>query len=247
MLSFAVTADNVSINVYLKLKPDNQVDKLINEFNQFLEQHHILSRYQIKPYLNQHPLHITLYMTNYKAQQIPLIIKQAKALASQYHPITLLTSEFIANNSGYVMLPVAQEVRIQKLSNQALHALASLRDKNALIPDWAAQDKGRQLVFSQYGSPNVLNYFNPHFSVFTAENLDKEERTQLYAQLQQLIRQFAQSHSTQVKANAYSIGVGIADAQGQIVKELNAFDLAQTELPSSSAKRRTSRIWHRAI
>lgn len=231
MLSVAVAADNVSINVYLKLKPDNQVDKLIKEFNQFLEQHHLLSMYQIKPYLNKHPLHVTLYMTNYKVQQIPLIIKQTKALASRYQAITLLTSEFIANDSGYVMLPVAQE-RLQELSNQALHALASLRDKKAQIPAWAAQDKGRQLVFSQYGSPNVLAYFNPHFSVFAADHLDTKESAHLYEQLQQLIRQFTQSHSTPATANAYSIGVGIADAQGQIVKELNAFDLA----PSSKVQ-----------
>ena len=227
MLSFAVAADNVSINVYLKLQPDNQVDKLIKEFNQFLEQHHLLSMYQIKPYLNKHPLHVTLYMTNYKVQQIPLIIKQAKTLASQYQPITLLTSEFIANNSGYVMLPVAQELGLQELSNQALHALAGLRDKTTQIPAWAAQDKGRQLVFRQYGSPNVLAYFNPHFSVLAAEHLDTKESVHLYEQLQQLIHQFAQSHSTQARANAYSIGVGIADAQGQIVKELKAFDLVK--------------------
>ncbi|EHL29321.1 hypothetical protein LDG_8756 [Legionella drancourtii LLAP12] len=217
-------ASNQSINVYLKLKPDNQVSELIKEFNQFLEQQKIFTEYQITPYIDKHPLHVTLYMANYQETQIPQIIKHTEALAKQQKQVSLLTSRFIPSG-GYVMLSVTNDPQIQGLSNKALNALSSLRNKKALIPAWAAQDIDRQLIFTQYGSPNVLNYFNPHFSVFAAEHLHPDDNARLQKQLQLLVSQFAKNHQTQVRTNAYAIGVGIADSQGQIVKELKSFSL----------------------
>jgi len=55
-----VTAKSLSINVYLKLKPENHIKALIKELNQYLAQQGLFAAYQITPYLQQHPLHITL-------------------------------------------------------------------------------------------------------------------------------------------------------------------------------------------
>jgi hypothetical protein len=154
-----------------------------------------------------------------------MIIKQAETLAKQEKPVSLLTSQFIPSGGGYVMLSITNDSQIQGLSNKALHALSPLRDKKALIPTWAAQDVERKMIFNQYGSPAVLNYFNPHFSVLAAENLREDECARLHRELQQLIHKFAKSHQTQVRVSANAIGVGIANSQGQIVKELKSFTL----------------------
>lgn len=217
-------ANNQSINVYLKIKQDSQVSELIKEFNKFLEQQQIFTDYQITPYLQNHQLHVTLYLADYQETQIPMIIKQTEALAKQQKQVSILTSRFIPKG-GYVMLSVTNDPQIQDLSNKALHALSPLRNKKAPIPTWAAQDIGRQLIFQQYGSPNVLNYFNPHFSVFTAENLRPDDSARLHQQLQQLISLFVKNHQTQIRVSAIAIGVGIANSQGQIVKELKSFAL----------------------
>jgi hypothetical protein len=165
-----------------------------------------------------------LYLASYQEKQIPQIIKQAQGLAKQQKQVSLLTSRFIPSG-GYVMLSVTNDPEIQGLSNKALNILSPLRNKKALIPAWAAQDIDRQLIFTQYGSPNVLNYFNPHFSVFSTAHLHPDESAQLQKQLQQLVLQFAKNHQTQVRVSAYAIGIGIADSQGQIVKELKSFPL----------------------
>ncbi|KTC91690.1 2'-5' RNA ligase family protein [Fluoribacter dumoffii] len=218
-------AKSLSINVYLKLKPENHVNNLIKEFNQYLAQQGLLTIFQIKPYLPHHPLHITLYLTDYNSQQIPAIIKKAQALAKQQKPIVFSTGKFVPSQSGYVMLTVAHNKTIQELSNKTLYELAHLHDPQATIPAWAVHDSGRQALFHQYGSPSVLNYFKPHFSIFFAEHLNKKQSTLLYQQLQKLIYQFTQSHKTQVTGYGTAIGVGLADAQGQIIKELAIFSL----------------------
>ncbi len=207
------TAGRLSINVYLKLKPKNPIETLIQDFNQFLETNQVI----ITPYLQSHPLHLTLYLADYQQKQIPRIIKKMAEIAKKNQPLLLTTDEFIANESGYVMLSVKNERRLQQLSNMVLFSLAELRDKNAVIPAWAAQNKARQTLFKRYGSPNVLNYFKPHFSIFTAEGLS--------VKLQLLIAQFIKQHEKPVQASAYAIGIGVANEQGQIVRELGTISL----------------------
>lgn len=180
--------------------------------------------YQIMPYIDNHPLHVTLYMASYSKDQVPKVIKEAQTLAKKEKPVSLLTTQFIPSG-GYVMLSVTNDSQIQALSNKALMALAPLRDKKALLPTWAARDIGRRMIFNQYGSPAVLNYFNPHFSVFAADNLKEDDAEHLHQQLQQLIAKFAKNHQTQIRVSAFEIGVGIANPQGQIVKELKTFSL----------------------
>lgn len=219
-------ASNPMINVYLKLKPDNQVNSLIKEYNEFLAEKDIFSTYKIIPYIDQYPLHITLYMTSYPPKQTPLIIKEASSLAKKHKQLTLLTTKFIPNNRGYVMLSVTNDPQIQALSNTTLKALVNLRDKKASIPSWAAQDMGRKLIFNEYGSPSVLNYFNPHFSILTADHLSHYDSVEFCAQLQQLTSQFNSTHNTHVRIIADAIGVGIANEKGQIIQELSSFDLS---------------------
>jgi hypothetical protein len=149
-------------------------------------------------------------------------MKQTLTLTKQQRRIPISTLQFIASDNNYVMLSVKRSEQLQQLSNKTFSALASLRDKNAPIPAWAAKDPRRVKLFNQYGSPNVLNYFNPHVSIFDRD----QQNTQLYKQLQQLIAQFSKTHQVKINATADAIGIGIADAQGQIVKELALFELA---------------------
>ena len=221
LITHASCARSLSINVYLKLKPTNQVSSLITDFNHFLQQKKILSQYHIHPFINTHPLHITLYLTTYEEKYIPEIMKQTQTLAKQQKKIPIATGQFVSSENGYVMLSVGRSEQLQQLSDRTVNILTSLHDKKALIPAWAAQNPQRSNMFYRYGSPGVMNYFNPHFSIFDRE----KQNAQLEEQLKRLITQFSSRHSTQVKAMTYSIGVGIADAQGQIVKELAEFEL----------------------
>ncbi|CEG58849.1 2'-5' RNA ligase family protein [Legionella fallonii] len=225
-MSITARAISLPINVYLKLTPNNQVIPLIEHFNQFLQQKKLLSTYHVKPFILTHPLHITLYLATYEETQISAVIKQTQDLAQKQKNISIATERFHASTSGYVMLALEQNERLQQLSNKTLSQLAELRDQHASTPDWASKDRKRQELFKQWGSPSVMSYYQPHFSVFDPEHLSPKQRATLYQKLQLLIGQFSKVHDVKVKATAYAIGVGIADAQGQIIKELDSFPLS---------------------
>ncbi len=190
-----------------------------------MQQNKLTSTYHIKPFIMAHPLHITLYLAMYEKGQISKIIKQTQSLAKAQKKIAIETERFHANPSGYVMLSVKQSNALKQLSNQALSHLAKLRDQDAPIPRWAEKDRERQELFKQWGSPSVMDYYQPHFSIFDPEHLNQLQRSALYQKLQFFIKQFSNTQQINVKATAYAIGVGIADNQGQIVKELASFSL----------------------
>ncbi|MFI4962611.1 MAG: hypothetical protein ACHP6H_01995 [Legionellales bacterium] len=222
-------ASSVSINVYLKLKPKNQIAQLITEFTQFLEQKGVLNQYQISPFISHYPLHITLYLTDYESKQIPKIMEQVQTIAKLQKPLWVSSSEFSLKNKAYLMLSVNRTGELDTLSKTTLAALVELRDKNAAIPVWASADKDRQELFKQYGSPNVLDFFNPHFSVLGPVNLDPQSTAALTNTLQHFIKVFSTKQQTGSLAKAYALGVGLADAQGQIVKELSVFPFHYTK------------------
>jgi hypothetical protein len=219
--------ESLSINVYLKLKPNNQVAVLIKNFNDFLNHQGILTHYSLNPFIDSQPLHITLYLAEYDTTHVPKIIEQVKLISRQHEQIQITTQELNPNPSGYLMLTVNRSKELLKLSGVMLKNLAFLRDKTASIPSWAANNKEQLALFNRYGSPGVLQFYNPHFSIFDPQKLNPRQRLALYKLLQHSIKVYEQSHKIQVQASAFALGVGIADAQGQITKELASFKLIQ--------------------
>lgn len=210
--------------MYLKLTPNNAIHTLIKRFTTYLDKQGILTQYQLKPYLDTYPLHITLYLAEYRPQKIPLIIQRVKDFAKHAKKSEIHSAHFIANSTGYLMLTLKSSHSLQQLSYHCMHLLFDLRDKGATIPNWAAKDAERQALFEQFGSPNVLRFFNPHFSVLDSPQLSPVQEKRLYEQLQTLIAHFEKKHHP-VSATTYAIGVGIADAHGQINKELIELEL----------------------
>lgn len=225
LLSPSLCAKELFINVYLKLNSTNQIAPLINHFNQFLAEHHLIQDYKIKPFLNERPLHITLYLSHYKENKTSELIKRVKNLAQQERTLKIQTALLQTSPSAYVMLTVKESAELQELSNKAVQRLANLHAPNAEIPSWAAQDVKRASLFKQYGSPSVFELFNPHFSIMDPKHLNQKQQKDLVAQLQQLLPQFMQMNKRAKTAKAVALGVGIADNQGQIIKELASFAL----------------------
>lgn len=215
----------VFINVYLKLQPENQVLELVTKFTSFLEERQILNTYQVKPFINQHPLHLTLYLAHYSESQLPVIIQHIQLIAKHQKPIPLQTETIQVTPSGYTLLMVKNNKALQSLSEQVVLNLMPLRDRQAKIPSWAKNDSKKVASFLKYGSPNVFRHFSPHFSLFAQENLSQYESKQLNKRLRKLVQKFNSTNKTKVTARAYVIAIGLADLQGQILKEFKTFTL----------------------
>jgi hypothetical protein len=222
-----VLAKTEFINVYLKLNSTNEVKPLVASFNHFLEQKKILKNYHITPFLNAHPLHVTLYLTHYKTQYTQELIHRIKKLAPQVHPISFKTTNFIAFKNAYVMLAVKNNNSLHQLSNEVVLLLNNLHDTKMPIPQWAARDSTRQDLFKHYGSPGVFSLYNPHFSIIEPMHITSEQQKTLATQLKILIHEYEEKNNTKKTAKAFALAVGIADHQGQITKELAAFPLTE--------------------
>lgn len=213
------------MNVYLKLAPDNAVTKLTSQFHFFLKTQRILAQYHLTPFIKKHPLHITLYLTDYDKAQLATISKRISAIAQHTSPIIIKTDKLEATSSMYTLLSVINSKALQQLSNEVLLTLMPLRDRQTKIPAWAKPDKNRREAFARFGSPNVLENFSPHFSLLAATHLNKKEALQLQTILTDLIKNFSKIQSVKVTAKTTAIGIGITNSQGQITKELFAFPL----------------------
>lgn len=226
LFSTVLWAKSEFINVYIKLKPSNEITPLVLAFNQFLTQQQLTQKYQIKSFLQSHPLHLTLYLTHYQPEAIPKVLRRVKHIAQQTPPVCFTTGSFVVDKRAYVMLAVKNNQALQQLSNTVVNTLQGLRDKQAIIPAWAAHDQARVRLFKHYGSPGVFTLFAPHFSILWPSHLSVEQQKMLAQRLKTGIHQFISQQNSQRIAYAAALAVGIADQQGQIVKELAAFPLA---------------------
>lgn len=216
-------AQSKSINVYLKFKPQSAVVSLVEKFNQHLEQGDIYASYGMSPFLKDYSLHLTLFLSQYDAKHTKTILRQMASLAKKTEPVEITTKAFVVNAQGYVMLSVMRSKVLHRLSNQVVFKISYLHDSNAKIPAWAADDPQRNALFNEFGSPGILGLFNPHFSIIEPKKLSANP--ELQKELERLINTFSLHHSTQITGKAYAIGVGLANKQGQIIKELAEFKI----------------------
>lgn len=207
----------------MKFKAQGPVVSLIQQFNQYLEQNQICTAYGLTPFLKDYPLHLTLFLSQYDSKHKKTILRQMASLAKKTNPLEIKTKAFVVNAEGYVMLTVRPDKALRRLSNQVVFKISFLHDSNAKIPAWAAHDPQRKALFKEFGSPGILGLYNPHFSIIEPNELSA--KPELQKELERLINTFSLQHSTQITDRAYAIGVGLANKQGQIIKELAEFKI----------------------
>ncbi len=224
--SWASANTSPLINIYLKLSPRNDVQNYGNQFKKILTHDKELADYNLKPIFDNHPLHITLYLTQYSLKNTKHLINYIKKLSQQFHAFTIKAQYLTATPSGYVMLQIKPQPYLQHLSDTVVRSVNHLRDPLANVPCWAAHNPQKISSFKQYGSPNVFTNYAPHFT-FLAPNktYSVQEENQLNQRLINSIAQFNQKHPTAIEATVSAVAIGIADEQGQIIQELASFTL----------------------
>ncbi|CEK12010.1 2'-5' RNA ligase family protein [Legionella hackeliae] len=220
---FAAQTHSESVNIYLKFAPDNAALELIQKFNAYLCEKNIFSQYRFTPFLAKHPVHVTLYLTNYDSRYVTRLRQQIQDIARKTKPVRMQTKTIEMSSGMYTMLFIANNKHLQELSNQVVLHLMKYRDKRTPLPSWV-HDNDKKLSFLRFGSPNVFENFSPHMSIFAVNHLTTTDMTRLRTSLTPLINNFNKSQQ-RVTIRAIAIGIGLADAQGQIVKELYSFPL----------------------
>lgn len=214
-----VYAETVSINVFANV--DNNINTRIEQVNSVFNQSGIYQKYQIKPFINGHKIHLTMYLTDYDNSQLPLIESIVADIARSTKKVAFYDNGISLKKSNFLMLDVSNNIELQRLSDKITAELMNYRDKGSQIPVWAKSDPVKVGMFDHYGSPNVFDGFDPHFSIFAAQ-ISSEDQVAFSNEINKQIKK------NDFKVQSYqinSIGIGITDSNGQVIKLINTYDL----------------------
>lgn len=207
-------------NVYLI--PDTTADKYVKEFDKSLTETNVLEKYRTTPFIKNHPVHLTLYLTSFQSKYIKDIESQLANLAKNTEPFYIETTGFSAGKSGFVMLDIKNSQSLQQLSNSVISNLAKYRDKDYPAPSWVKFYPSKLASFEKYGSPNAFAEFNPHISILAANLQTDQERDSFDKGFNEIIK------DTKLKPISFkikAIGFGEVDENGQVTKTLHIYKL----------------------
>ncbi|AJI45213.1 2'-5' RNA ligase family protein [Francisella tularensis subsp. novicida] len=207
-------------NIYLI--PDTTADKYVKEFDDSLAKTNVLEKYKTTPFIKNHPVHLTLYLTSFQSKYIKDINSQLANLAKNTEPFYIETTGFSAGKSGFVMLDIKNSQSLQQLSNVVIKDLAKYRDKDYPAPSWIKFYPNKLVSFEKYGSPNAFAEFNPHISILAANLQTDQERDSFDKDFNEIIK------NTKLKPTSFkikAIGFGEVDENGQVTKTLHIYKL----------------------
>lgn len=170
-------------------------------------------------------VHCTLYMTGYPHDAKDEIIEKVKELAAKTIQVPITTSGLEITAGNWFFLNLTRTRDLQTLSDTVLSILSPLRAKSDFVPEWAKSFPSKLDNIKLYGSPNVLGEFSPHLTF-----LASADRTQL--------ENFSKRHTDssfaqQIEGKVIAIGIGEADAAGQIEAPWHIFPLQEQTEPET--------------
>ncbi len=229
LLSFNLTAENLQKtkeqhrNIDIHLSVSQNIKKQIEAFNKYLDKSGILTKYNIVPFLKEgHPIHITLYLTEFDVDKISLLKAAVKQIAVDTGKFNFKTSYINPSISSFVMLEVEKNDELQKLSNKVISELARYRYKQAQIPSWAETIPAKKESFEKYGSPNAFSEFVPHMSILAGNFKSDKQKECFLTEMKELVEKYGYKPT---EAEIVSIGIGFTNSYGQMTEEIANFPL----------------------
>lgn len=216
------------INIYLKFSDD--ISNQISGFNKHLQEQGLLEKYSIVPFIKNHGVHLSLYLTTYDTDSLPLLKEALRKISLKMHKFKIKTLSIESSASNFVMLEVVNSKYsdgsnnlLQVYSDMVVDEFQNLRYKKSEIPGWADSFPAKKRAFELYGSPNVYMQFAPHFSILALDKLPSDEKEYL-SDMQKAVETYKFSP---VEADAEFVGIGYVDKNGQLTEEIALFPLSR--------------------
>ncbi len=199
----AHAGDTVSIDIYAI--PSRPVVEAVAQASEKLA-----TRGMKTFYAQGHAVHATLYLTQYPTSATPQLKAAIARLvkSGKRFPLSVGGTERTASN--WLFLKVQRSADLQRLADQVTLAAEPFRDHAVSPPGWMKDYPAKLPAFERYGSPNVFAQFEPHLTL-----LANETNPGLSAYVAE-----AGQNQPGAEGQVEGIGIGIVDANGQIVKTL---------------------------
>ena len=223
MITFISIGYSLNVQTYdINLKPSNKIASYIKNFNSFLAKKGIIKKYNIKPFIDNHPIHITMYLTSYNNKNINNIENKIKNIASNTSQFNITTKDITAGKSGFVLLNIENSKSLQNTADEVVSTISQFRNKDYTMPSWVKYYPKKQLSFKKYGDPNTYTQFNPHISLFAVKLKTEKQKTEFIKDMKKAISEFKQQKLT-VKVN--EIALDKVNLNGQIISNIKTIKL----------------------
>lgn len=167
-------------------------------------------------YAKGHAVHATLYLTRYPASAVPALKVAIAKLAAEQTAFPLVVGGTERTASDWLFLGIERSAALQRLADIVTLAAEPFRDHDVTPPEWMSAYPAKLPAFERYGSPNVFMQFDPHLTLLAHETSPK-----LDAALARL-----EADPPHASGMIEGIGIGLVDADGQIVKTLAEYRFA---------------------
>ena len=207
----------MQLDIHLKLRASSCLYQTANIANTKL--HEKSNTEQIS--FNQTLPHVTLYLTEFDNNNITDLVETLKSsdLTRQ-----LVEIDDVMVNSAYAMYHVNNNPSIHQISDTIVQLAKEFITPNQTVPEWVYNlpepARSRKIEYvTKYGSPNVLEEFDPHLTVGydSDESLVKERRD--------ILSEVLDGDGSCIKDVMKEIGVGVVGSWGTVVYDLIVIDL----------------------
>lgn len=218
------------LNIYLKYQEQGLTEQ-IKEVNQSLSNKGIFKKYNIVPFLENYPLHTTLYLAAFKEAELIALLDRVNNLSQQFSAFEMQLDKLVFTGGNYLMWDVRidnsgvnQTSIMQLLSDKLVLSLSPYRDQTVSPPPWVKFYPSKLKAFNRYGSPNVFFELSPHFTILATSFTDKGQEKLFQQDMEAWLTGFKASKPT-LAVKAVAIGVGYVNQYGQITQEIASFSL----------------------
>ncbi|MBF0406962.1 MAG: DUF1045 domain-containing protein [Candidatus Riflebacteria bacterium] len=202
--------EKIKVNVFATVSAP--IIQQVEEAGRILMQEEKIETFSAKGY----QIHCTLYMTSYSPDKLSQIKTFVASFAQNVRSFDVKSLGISKTSNNWLFINLERNSNLQKLSDEIVKELSSLRLPSQVVPDWAKDDPEKVEYISKYGSPNVFKLFNPHLTLLAQTD-------------QTIIDRFLEKHKENqslkktIDGQITGIGYGYADGAGQIKEPIEIF------------------------
>ena len=226
LLLWATYSNALQLDIHLKLQPTSCLHRTATIANQNLHQHSSFEK--INFHISQP--HITLYLTEFRHDSINTLVDGLYKLDLN-HQLVDINDTMVSG--AYATYSVQNTRSLQQLSDEIVRNCSQYIVANQTVPNWVydlpePQRTKKINYVHQYGSPNVLDEFEPHLTVGYDEEASEEDRRII---LEKILSDDSDSCR---EDSVWEIGVGVVGEMGTVLWDMTVISLKSDEFIRST-------------
>ena len=202
---------SIQLDIHLVLEPNKCLSNTANEANLHLQNQSSSEQISFDKSLP----HVTLYLTDFQSEFIPDLISTLRQSLNSTQLIVEISNVFV--NGAYSMYQIENTNGMQTLSDSIVQSTKEFITPNQTVPEWVYNlpepMRSQKIAYvKEYGSPNVLDGFDPHITVGYDDVASESSRRKILETVLQT------SHCR--KGFSDKVGIGVVGDFGAVLFDL---------------------------